>query len=251
MKEQIIGILRKIEKENNITILLAVESGSRAWGQNNENSDYDVRFIYKHNGIAEYLVLNKFNDVIESNNGEYDLVGWDIKKALYLHFKSNPNLREWLISPIVYIPDTIGIFDGLPEFNPQILKYHYYGLAYNSYKKYLVKNQLDKLKLIKKELYVVRCILTLKILENGFLPSSLNIDELVNQCDIDNGLKIAILSLKKSYSNLDIGGTDEKYNLIYSWIEESLENFEKTKIDNPKINIEDYNKRFHQIIGIR
>ena len=74
MKEQIIGILRKIEKENNITILLAVESGSRAWGQNNENSDYDVRFIYKHNDIAEYLVLNKFKKVIESNNGEYDLV---------------------------------------------------------------------------------------------------------------------------------------------------------------------------------
>ena len=72
----------------------------------------------------------KFKEVIESNNGEYDLVGWDIKKALYLHFKSNPNLREWLISPIVYIPDTIGIFDGLPEFIPQILKYHYYRLAY-------------------------------------------------------------------------------------------------------------------------
>ena len=121
----------------------------------------------------------------------------------------------------------------------------------DAYKKYLVKNQLDKLMLIKKELYAVRCILTLKVLENGVLPSSLNIDELVNQCDIDNELKIAILSLKKSYSNLDIEGTDEKYNLIYSFIEKSLENFEKTKIDNPNRNIEDYNKRFHQIIGIR
>jgi hypothetical protein len=249
MKEQIMKRLKEIENKNNITILLAVESGSRAWGQNNENSDYDIRFIYKHNDLREYMVLNKFNDVMESNNGEFDLVGWDIKKALYLHFKSNPNLREWLISPIVYIPDEIGIFDGLPEFNPQVLKHHYYGLAYNSYKSFLVKNQLDKLKLVKKELYAVRCILAYNVLENGILPS-MNIVELLGQCEIDDKIKESILTLREAYSNLAIEEIDEEYELVYSWIEESLENFEKTKVGGPKRNIEEYNKRFHQILGV-
>ena len=46
MKELIISKLKEIEKENNVRILLAVESGSRAWGFASPDSDYDVRFIY-------------------------------------------------------------------------------------------------------------------------------------------------------------------------------------------------------------
>ena len=38
--------LIEIEKKENCKILLAVESGSRAWGFASPDSDYDVRFIY-------------------------------------------------------------------------------------------------------------------------------------------------------------------------------------------------------------
>lgn len=38
--------LHEIEKRENCRILLAVESGSRAWGFASTDSDYDVRFIY-------------------------------------------------------------------------------------------------------------------------------------------------------------------------------------------------------------
>jgi predicted nucleotidyltransferase len=37
--------LLEIEKEHNVKILYAVESGSRAWGFESLDSDYDVRFI--------------------------------------------------------------------------------------------------------------------------------------------------------------------------------------------------------------
>lgn len=37
--------LHEIEQRENCRILLAVESGSRAWGFASPDSDYDVRFI--------------------------------------------------------------------------------------------------------------------------------------------------------------------------------------------------------------
>lgn len=44
MKNIIINKLSEIEQ--NEKILLAVESGSRAWGLASTDSEYDVRFIY-------------------------------------------------------------------------------------------------------------------------------------------------------------------------------------------------------------
>ena len=37
--------LDEIERTENVEILLCVESGSRAWGFESPDSDYDVRFI--------------------------------------------------------------------------------------------------------------------------------------------------------------------------------------------------------------
>ena len=38
--------LSQIEEQENIRIIYACESGSRAWGFSSPDSDYDVRFIY-------------------------------------------------------------------------------------------------------------------------------------------------------------------------------------------------------------
>ena len=48
MKDLIIQKLKEIEQTENIRILHAVESGSRAWGFPSPDSDYDVRFIYAY-----------------------------------------------------------------------------------------------------------------------------------------------------------------------------------------------------------
>lgn len=62
--EEIQEKLSEIEKKENVTILLAVESGSRAWGFASPDSDYDVRFIYVRKP-KDYLKLKELKDVIE------------------------------------------------------------------------------------------------------------------------------------------------------------------------------------------
>ena len=90
MQSRILEELRKIEEAENVKILLAVESGSRAWGFASPDSDYDVRFIYVRAEEA-YLKLEKVRDVIEWRLDEtLDINGWDLKKALQLLYKSNP-----------------------------------------------------------------------------------------------------------------------------------------------------------------
>ncbi|MFH1566022.1 MAG: nucleotidyltransferase domain-containing protein, partial [bacterium] len=43
MKNKILPKLKWIEKKYNVKIAWAIESGSRAWGFESEDSDYDVR----------------------------------------------------------------------------------------------------------------------------------------------------------------------------------------------------------------
>lgn len=89
--------LDEIELQNSVRILLAVESGSRAWGFPSPDSDYDVRFPYSR-PCEWYLSINSRRDVIEC-----PIEGMlDVKKALGLLLKANPVLSEWLCSPVRY-----------------------------------------------------------------------------------------------------------------------------------------------------
>ena len=118
MKELIQEKLREIEQREECRILLAVESGSRAWGFASPDSDYDVRFIYVRPEKA-YLRLDRTRDVIEVPiNDELDINGWDIDKTLRLLHKSNPTVFEWFSSPIIY--QTSAFAD---QFRPIMQKY--------------------------------------------------------------------------------------------------------------------------------
>lgn len=97
--------LASVARENGVRLLLAVESGSRAWGFPSPDSDYDVRFLYVRPRRA-YLALRPLRDVVERPiTDEIDLSGWDIRKALGLLLKHNAVLSEWLQSPVRYIAD--------------------------------------------------------------------------------------------------------------------------------------------------
>jgi predicted nucleotidyltransferase len=54
-----------IQAENSVSIPLAIESGSRAWGFPSPDSDYDCRFVFVRS-LNQYLTPWQRRDVIET-----------------------------------------------------------------------------------------------------------------------------------------------------------------------------------------
>lgn len=139
--------LSQIEKERDIQVLFATEGGSRLYGSANKDSDYDVRFIYKHNKLSNYISIGKVQDNIEIMEGEYDFNGWDIRKMFKLMSKGNPHLYEWLAAPPIYRDSlmsgctftTYAILKDLYAnvVEPRALLWHYLNLAKGNFKKYI------------------------------------------------------------------------------------------------------------------
>lgn len=185
IRENILNKLLEIEKSENITILHAIESGSRAWGFASPDSDYDVRFIYVRSK-NDYLRLEKTRDVIEWEiNDVYDINGWDISKVLRLLHNSNPTVFEWLHSPVVYRSHGI-MTEIMPEldsyFSCKAGIYHYINTAISTYYKHLNGENIK----LKKYFYVIRPLLACRwILENKTPPPVL-FQELVDSVADDN-----------------------------------------------------------------
>lgn len=173
MKEKIQEQLRRIEEAENIKILLAVESGSRAWGFASPDSDYDVRFVYIRRP-EDYLRLDAVRDVIELPIDDVlDINGWDLQKTLRLLYKSNPTLFEWFSSPIVYQKTEFA--DKFRElmmhyFSSKKTLYHYISMAEGNYREYL-QGEIVR---AKKYFYVLRPVLACRwILDRGTPPPML------------------------------------------------------------------------------
>jgi uncharacterized protein len=170
MKEKILKKLKEIENSKNVEILFAVESGSRAWGFASPDSDYDIRFIYKHEPDY-YLSLWEKPDVIEfMTEDDLDGSGWDLRKAIKLLAKSNAPLIEWLFSPIVYFQndDFAKQMQELAQecFSPIAVLHHYLGTT----KSFMDVCEMEEVKL-KSYFYALRTALAGKwIIENNTFP---------------------------------------------------------------------------------
>jgi predicted nucleotidyltransferase len=128
--------LQCIAEDEGIRILMAVESGSRAWGFPSPDSDYDARFIYVR-PPRDYLRLTPPRDVVERPIIDlFDVNGWDINKTLALLLNHNAVVAEWINSPIRYQPDdpVIAQLADLADrhFNPRGYARHYASLGRNN-----------------------------------------------------------------------------------------------------------------------
>lgn len=173
MRKAIEEKLCSIERDENVRILLAVESGSRAWGFASPDSDYDVRFIYVR-PKSDYLKLYEPRDVIEYPVNELlDINGWDLRKTLRLLNKSNPTVFEWFMSPIIYREtEFAGRFRELMNgyYSSKKSLYHYVSMAKKNYREYLRSDMVRA----KKYFYVLRPILACRwIMDKGTPPPML------------------------------------------------------------------------------
>jgi len=159
--------LRDVERKYDVKILLAVESGSRAWGFESKNSDWDVRFIYIHKP-QWYFKVDEQRDVIEHMYpDDVDLVGWELRKALSLLKRSNPSLLEWFNSPTVYLADETfvrRIREVERQFFDPVKSMYHYNHIYNKHnERYLQHKGYPA----KRFLYYLRGILACKWIENN------------------------------------------------------------------------------------
>jgi hypothetical protein len=181
MYSQVRDKLTAIERAEHCIIILAVESGSRAWGFASADSDYDVRFLYVR-PWAWYLsvYIEDKRDVIEEPiNDMLDVSGWDLRKALRLLKKSNPPLLEWLQCPLVYSerPEISSELRRLvPAFySPKAAFYHYLHMAQGNFREYLRGETVWR----KKYFYVLRPLLAMRWIENGLGPVPIEFGRLV------------------------------------------------------------------------
>lgn len=187
--------LALIERESDVRVLYACESGSRAWGFASKDSDYDVRFLYVH-PREWYLSIETGRDVIEKMlPDDLDVSGWELRKALRLLRKSNPPFYEWLRSPIVYAEDPLFIksLRNLSEdhYSSERCFLHYLHMAQGNIREYLTGDVVW----LKKYLYVLRPVLACRWIERGLGPAPMEFDRLVEAVADEPGLREAIREL--------------------------------------------------------
>lgn len=205
--------LSDLAAETNVRILLAIESGSRAWGFPSEDSDFDVRFIYVRKQ-DDYLSVCDFRDVIETPlvhdqflKVPIDLNGWDLRKALQLGLKSNAVLIEWLKSPVRYMADD----KILQQFHDFVLKnadipsllYHYDRLAKHAWQE--IDANADQTK-IKRYFYALRPALACAWMRRFHRAPPMNIMELVEGLDLPEVFMQQlshVIALKSKAAELD------------------------------------------------
>lgn len=223
MEATIIRELDKIERDHQVRILLAIESGSRAWGFASPDSDYDVRFIYARTQDS-YLSIADRKDVIELPvNQELDISGWDLRKALQLFLKSNATLYEWLQSPIVYreytnlARDLRMLMPGYYSFRAGC--HHYLSMAKNAYEGDLQGDQIR----LKKYFYALRPALASSwILQKQMVPP-MEFGILRNLVK-DAAWQTAVDQLLEQKSRTDEKGLIAPIALFQNWIGETIDN---------------------------
>ncbi len=196
--------LEEIEKEKQIKILLASETGSRAWGFPSPDSDYDVRIIYMH-PKDWYLSLTEKKDSIQRmlENNEIDITGWDLRKSLRLLMKSNPPLLERIQSTIIYHQDDqfVNSIEALANNSYSRIStiHHYVSMA----KKFFADIVNEKEYKLKKLFYALRSATAcLWILKKNEIPP-INFLQMIDGLDINEDLVTRInqlISIKSTQS---------------------------------------------------
>lgn len=251
MEEKIKKYLADLEKEKGIEILLACETGSRAWGFPSPDSDFDVRVIYKHDKDW-YLSLEQEKDTIEYflENNEIDITGWDLRKSLRLLWKSNPPLLERIQSPIIYKVDN-DFLQGIHSIAQMTYSriatiHHYLSMA----KKTLEEVVGSKVYKLKKFFYALRTsVACLWILEKEEIPP-IEFGKMLSELTLSSKLKTRIEELIELKSTISETYLHQGEKVLIEFMLSCIERAEKESKGLPtsKGNITELNNFFRKIL---
>lgn len=221
-----------VQQDEAVQILLAVESGSRAWGFPSPDSDFDVRFIYCRPEHWYYSVdVEEKRDVLEYGiTDDIDLTGWDLRKALRLLVRSNPTVVEWLQSPIEYLVQgrlRKAALELLGKvYAPASGIHHYRSMAKTNYRGYL-KAELVPLK---KYFYVMRPLLAIRWIEQHRAAPPIEFQKLLvalhDRSDLLSDVS-ALLEKKKMSAEMDAAAPLPRLNQYIESELDRLEGFSK------------------------
>lgn len=248
--EELVGRkLKEIEERENIRVLHAAESGSRAWGIASPDSDYDVRFVYVR-PMDFYLKLQDKKDFIDWElNQVLDINGWDITKALQHFYKSNATLYEWGNSPIIYktTPQWEKIMKLAEEyFSSKSVMYHYYGTARKNYEAYLMEDMVK----YKKYFYVLRPILACKWIEKKKCPPPVLFQTLAEEI-LEKEMKPAVDRLVEAKLQMTESEKRGKIQELNDYIQENLEYYQALLSEMPEDRNKDWeplNRSFRELL---
>lgn len=247
MKTRILEKLAEIERERNIEILFAVESGSRAWGFASPDSDYDIRFVYKRK-LDDYLSLWEKKDTIQfMTEDELDGSGWDVRKAMTLLSKSNASFLGWLFSPEIYISRGSVLEEmrtlATNNFSPVSGFYHYHSMN-KGFDDLLGSDEMT----LKSFFYAIRTALCAKwILVNKSIPPVLFTELYSLLSENDAKLLNELIELKSKAIEKAKDPIDERLIALAHEIV-SFNNENRESASGTKPNKEEFNSLFIKLI---
>lgn len=99
MTAEIVSEVQELCREKGVELLYIFFTGSRAYGYNKEDSDYDTLFVFKR-PLADYFRVHPLPDEIKVEGK--DVKGWDLRKFCSILCKSGWNAYETLHCRVVF-----------------------------------------------------------------------------------------------------------------------------------------------------
>jgi len=173
-KQSILEKIKRELKKDSARLLFLTVSGSDLYGFSSKDSDIDLRGIFSYS-TSELLGLGRKEEVKKYLFGNFDIVLYELRKAITLTLAGNCTFLETLHSTPIYVSrDFKKLRTSLLKVrNKRGLVLSYRGMGIHNYNKYLSK--VSRKAPVKKFLYVFRGLLSAKnILEDGEIEPNIN-----------------------------------------------------------------------------
>lgn len=219
---EMVSRLKNVAVGNRGTLFNVYISGSHLYGWNSVDSDIDIRgsiLLDKEN----FLGLKNAKEVFDvKDEGNYDIVLFELKKLISLALKGNCNILEELNAPQLYKTASFVTLRNMVNnaFGKNGIYNSYRGLAEFNYKKFIMQGRNT----VKKYLYVFRGLMAgIYCLRTGKVqPNIVELNKHFKIEEVDKLLEIKLAGKEQEpLKDMDQALLDKKINELFDMIDEA------------------------------